>query len=190
MLIKSVFNMVMSIIFASIFTVFLVLIIIFKALKVDIIGMIFCSLSLVFAITSSVIKAVGSMNNNKTIKKLQEIFKISALTFFSIYLILLLKTNIKWLLLGIVLVLSIIYIIFKSINKFSKINELLHILIIFITIVTGYKLYNFNHLFIMLLIGLITYFLFDLIINNKNNKLIIFLLLFTYIDLGIFLILN
>lgn len=190
MITKSIFNMLMSIIFASIFTVFLVLIIIFKALKLDVIGIIFCSISLVFAITSSIIKSVESMNNNKTLNKLTEIFKISALTFFSTYLILLLKTNIKWYFLSLVLLLTTVYIIFKSINKFSKINELLHFLIIIITLITGYLLYSFNYLFILLTIGLITYYTFNLIINNKHNKIIIFLLLFTYIDLGIFLLLN
>lgn len=190
MLTKSIFNMVMSIIFASIFTIFLVLIIIFKAIHSDIIGIIFCSLSLVFGITSEIVKAVDEVNNNKTLNKLQDIFKITALTFFSIYLVLLLNTNIKWILLGITILLSILYIVFKSINKFKKLNELLHILILIITLVTGYLLYNFNYLFIMLLIGLVTYYLFNLIISNKNNKLIIFLLIFTYIDLGIFLILN
>lgn len=195
MLTKNIFNMVMSIIFASIFSIFLVLIIIFKALKGDIIGIIFCSLSLVFGITSEIIKAVDEVNNNKVLNKLHNIFKITALTFFSIYLVLLLNTNIKWILLGITLVLSTLYIVFKSINKFKKLNELLHILILIITLVAGYLLYNFNYLFTMLLIGLVTYYLFNLKISNKNNKLInnkliIFLLIFTYIDLGIFLILN
>lgn len=190
MITKSIFNMVMSVIFASIFTVFLVLIIIFKSLKLDIIGIIFCSISLVFAITSSIIKSVESINNNKTLNTLTEIFKISSLTFFSTYLILLLNINIKWLFLSLILLLSTIYIIFKSINKFPKINILLHITIIIITLITGYLLYNFNYLFILLTIGLITYYIFNLIINNKHNKIIIFLLLFTYIDLGIFLLLN
>lgn len=190
MITKSIFNMVMSIIFASIFTVFLVLIIIFKSLKLDIIGIIFCSISLVFAITSSIIKSVESINNNKTLNTLTEIFKISSLTFFSTYLILLLNINIKWLFLSLILLLSTIYIIFKSINKFPKINILLHITIIIITLITGYLLYNFNYLFILLAIGLITYYIFNLIIINKHNKIIIFLLLFTYIDLGIFLLLN
>ena len=113
MITKSIFNMVMSIIFASIFTVFLVLIIIFKSLKLDIIGIIFCSISLVFAITSSIIKSVESINNNKTLNTLTEIFKISSLTFFSTYLILLLNINIKWLFLSLILLLSTIYIIIK-----------------------------------------------------------------------------
>ena len=188
MLTKNIFNMVMSIITSTIFTIFLVLIIIFKALNSDIIGIIFCSLSLVFGITSEIIKAIYEVNNSKVLNKLYDIFKITSLTFFSIYLVLILNTNIKWILLGITLVLSILYIVFNSINKFKKLNELLHILILIITLVTGYLLYNFNYLFIMLLIGLVTNYLFNL--SNKNNKLIIFLLIFTYIDLGIFLILN
>lgn len=188
---RSTTNMVLSILSSIIVIVLMILSIIFQR-KIQ--SIIFISLFYTFLITHFILNSImyGTEDDDKreVLSRISRNFLITATSIISIYLILLLKSNYKWILFITVIVLSILFIIFTSINKLNIIRYILSGIIVFTTIfVLSYLKLNIGLKYISM-ISIILLYLIELLGNILKNKVVLSLDIISLILFGIFLILK
>ncbi len=187
---RNLYNMIISIINSSLSLVFLTLGVIFKALKGDTLGIIFTSIIYAILITNYIFKAIFYFKNESTSKKV--FYRLSKITtdiyscLISIYFILLLDNNLKWVLFGLICAILISEILLDAFDKLTEIRYLLFAIVYFIVIFNILSLYTLDILVGMSILSLLIDYISNFLGRITNNKIILSFELISVIMFGLF----
>lgn len=182
--------MIISIINSSLSLVFLTLGVIFKALKGNTLGIIFTSIIYIILITNYIFKAIFYFKNESISKKV--FYRLSKVTtdiyssLISIYFILLLDNNLKWVLFGFICVILISEILLDAFDKQTEIRYLLFAIVYFIVIFNILNLYSLDILVGMSILSLLIDYISNFLGRITNNKIILSFELISVIMFGLF----
>ena len=186
-------RMIISIIDSVIVLSIMAVIIVSMSLKHNVLCIIFSSVIGCLLITYFILNSIffGLKKKKKNSKKeslsrIIKIFNISTITMYLVYLSLLVNSNLKWILFSLIIIVGIANSVFIAIDICSSLTKILNVVLLVLFIIILYLIFNFNYLFY---IGIILSLFYILVNNRFNNTYSYSLLVFTYIFLGIFLIL-
>lgn len=189
-------RMIISIIDSVIVLSIMAVIIVSMSLKHNVLGIIFSSVIGCFLITYFILNSIffGLKKKKKNSKKeslsrIIKIFNISTITMYLVYLSLLVNSNLKWILFSLIIIVGIANSVFIAIDICSSLTKILNVVLLVLFIIILYLIFNFNYLFYIGIILSLFYILVNYFNNRFNNTYSYSLLVFTYIFLGIFLIL-
>lgn len=189
-------RMIISIIDSVIVLSIMAVIIVSMSLKHNVLGIIFSSVIGCLLITYFILNSIffGLKKKKKNSKKeslsrIIKIFNISTITMYLVYLSLLVNSNIKWILFSLIIIVGIANSVFIAIDICSSLTKILNVVLLVLFIIILYLIFNFNYLFYIGIILSLFYILVNYFNNRFNNTYSYSLLVFTYIFLGIFLIL-
>ena len=189
---KSIFNLTTSIINASCSLIFLILVVIFQAIKNNILGVIFLSIFfftlIIYYILKSIYYGLDNSDSKDLMYKISDIFKYISIIILTIYFILNLDFGIKWILFGIVCFLGLFYIFISIFDSLKILKYIFGFILLLINLFLILNIYNINILFYIIFLSIIVYYISNLIGELLNNKLILSLDFVSIILLGIFLI--
>lgn len=188
---KSIYNMIISIINASILPIFLTLSIITQTIKNNTLGIIFISISYSLLLTYFILKAIyyfkEESESKRVLYRISNTFIDSFIMMILIYLILHYKMKLQWILLGGVIGITILEIILDSIEKQNLIKQTISISKFILLI--GLGLNHLNRMLLILVITSIIIYGISSILGKKfNNKYLLSLELVFNILFGLFLI--
>ncbi len=188
---KSIYNMIISIINASILPIFLTLSIITQTIKNNTLGIIFISISYSLLLTYFILKAIyyfkEESESKRVLYRISNTFIDSFIMMILIYLILHYKMKLQWILLGGVIGITILEIILDSIEKQNLIKQTISISKFILLI--GLGINHFNRMLLILVITSIIIYGISSILGKKfNNKYLLSLELVFNILFGLFLI--
>lgn len=188
-------RMIISIIDSVIVLSIMAVIIVSMSLKYNVLGIIFSSVIGCLLITYFILNSIffGLKKKKKNSKKeslsrIIKIFNISTITMYLVYLSLLVNSNLKWILFSLIII-GIANSVFIAIDICSSLTKILNVVLLVLFIIILYLIFNFNYLFYIGIILSLFYILVNYFNNRFNNTYSYSLLVFTYIFLGIFLIL-
>lgn len=188
--------MIISIIDSVIVFSIMAVIIVSMSLKHNVLGIIFSSVIGCLLITYFILNSIffGLKKKKKNTKKVSlsriiKIFSISTITMYLVYLSLLVNSNLKWILFSLIIIVGIASSVFIAIDMFSSLTKILNVVLLVLFIIILYLIFNFNYLFYIGIVLSLFYILVNYFNNRFNNTYSFSLLIFTYIFLGIFLIL-
>ena len=189
-------RMIISIIDSVIVLSIMAVIIVSMSLKHNVLGIIFSSVIGCLLITYFILNSIffGLKKKKKNSKKeslsrIIKIFNISTITMYLVYLSLLVNNNLKWILFSLIIIVGIANSVFIAIDICSSLTKILNVVLLVLFIIILYLIFNFNYLFYIGIILSLFYILVNYFNNRFNNTYSYSLLVFTYIFLGIFLIL-
>lgn len=189
-------RMIISIIDSVIVFSIMAVIIVSMSLKHNVLGIIFSSVIGCLLITYFILNSIffGLKKKKKNSKKeslsrIIKIFSISTITMYLVYLSLLVNNNLKWILFSLIIIVGIANSVFIAIDICSSLTKILNVVLLVLFIIILYLIFNFNYLFYIGIILSLFYILVNYFNNRFNNTYSYSLLVFTYIFLGIFLIL-
>lgn len=189
-------RMIISIIDSVIVLSIMAVIIVSMSLKHNVLGIIFSSVIGCLLITYFILNSIffGLKKKKKNSKKeslsrIIKIFNISTITMYLVYLSLLVNSNLKWILFSLIIIVGIANSVFIAIDICSSLTKILNVVLLVLFIIILYLIFNFNYLFYIGIILSLFYILVNYFNNRFNNTYSYSLLVFTYIFLGIFLIL-
>lgn len=189
-------RMIISIIDSVIVLSIMAVIIVSMSLKHNVLGIIFSSIIGCLLITYFILNSIffGLKKKKKNTKKVSlsriiKIFNISTITMYLVYLSLLVNSNLKWILFSLIIIVGIVNSVFIAIDRFSSLTKILNVVLLVLFIIILYLIFNFNYLFYIGIVLSLFYILVNYFNNRFNNTYSYSLLIFTYIFLGIFLIL-
>lgn len=189
-------RMIISIIDSVIVLSIMAVIIVSMSLKHNVLGIIFSSVIGCLLITYFILNSIffGLKKKKKNTKKISlsriiKIFSISTITMYLVYLSLLVNSNLKWILFSLIIIVGIASSVFIAIDMFSSLTKILNVVLLVLFIIILYLIFNFNYLFYIGIVLSLFYILVNYFNNRFNNTYSFSLLIFTYIFLGIFLIL-
>lgn len=189
-------RMIISIIDSVIVLSIMAVIIVSMSLKHNVLGIIFssvigCLLITYFILNSIffVLKKKKKNSKKESLSRIIKIFNISTITMYLVYLSLLVNSNLKWILFSLIIIVGIANSVFIAIDICSSLTKILNVVLLFLFIIILYLIFNFNYLFYIGIILSLFYILVNYFNNRFNNTYSYSLLVFTYIFLGIFLIL-
>lgn len=189
-------RMTISIIDSVIVLSIMAVIIVSMSLKHNVLGIIFSSVIGCLLITYFILNSIffGLKKKKKNSKKeslsrIIKIFNISTITMYLVYLSLLVNSNLKWILFSLIIIVGIANSVFIAIDICSSLTKILNVVLLVLFIIILYLIFNFNYLFYIGIILSLFYILVNYFNNRFNNTYSYSLLVFTYIFLGIFLIL-
>lgn len=189
-------RMIISIIDSVIVLSIMAVIIVSMSLKHNVLGIIFSSVIGCLLITYFILNSIffGLKKKKKNSKKeslsrIIKIFNISTITMYLVYLSLLVNSNLKWILFSLIIIVGIANSVFIAIDICSSLTKILNVFLLVLFIIILYLIFNFNYLFYIGIILSLFYILVNYFNNRFNNNYSYSLLVFTYIFLGIFLIL-
>lgn len=189
-------RMIISIIDSVIVLSIMAVIIVSMSLKHNVLGIIFSSVIGCLLITYFILNSIffGLKKKKKNTKKISlsriiKIFSISTITMYLVYLSLLVNSNLKWILFSLIIIVGIVSSVFIAIDRFSSLTKILNVVLLVLFIIILYLIFNFNYLFYIGIVLSLFYILVNYFNNRFNNTYSFSLLIFTYIFLGIFLIL-
>ncbi len=189
-------RMIISIIDSVIVFSIMAVIIVSMSLKHNVLGIIFSSVIGCLLITYFILNSIffGLKKKKKNSKKeslsrIIKIFNISTITMYLVYLSLLVNSNLKWILFSLIIIVGIANSVFIAIDICSSLTKILNVVLLVLFIIILYLIFNFNYLFYIGIILSLFYILVNYFNNRFNNTYSYSLLVFTYIFLGIFLIL-
>ena len=189
-------RMIISIIDSVIVLSIMAVIIVSMSLKHNVLGIIFSSVIGCLLITYFILNSIffGLKKKKKNSKKeslsrIIKIFNISTITMYLVYLSLLVNSNLKWILFSLIIIVGIANSVFIAIDICSSLTKILNVVLLVLFIIILYLIFNSNYLFYIGIILSLFYILVNYFNNRFNNTYSYSLLVFTYIFLGIFLIL-
>ena len=189
-------RMIISIIDSVIVFSIMAVIIVSMSLKHNVLGIIFSSVMGCLLITYFILNSIffGLKKKKKNTKKVSlsriiKIFSISTITMYLVYLSLLVNSNLKWILFSLIIIVGIASSVFIAIDRFSSLTKILNVVLLVLFIIILYLIFNFIYLFYIGIVLSLFYILVNYFNNRFNNTYSFSLLIFTYIFLGIFLIL-
>lgn len=188
-------RMIISIIDSVIVLSIMAVIIVSMSLKHNVLGIIFSSvigcLLITYFILNSIFFGLKKKKNSKkeSLSRIIKIFNISTITMYLVYLSLLVNSNLKWILFSLIIIVGIANSVFIAIDICSSLTKILNVVLLVLFIIILYLIFNFNYLFYIGIILSLFYILVNYFNNRFNNTYSYSLLVFTYIFLGIFLIL-
>lgn len=189
-------RMIISIIDSVIVLSIMAVIIVSMSLKHNVLGIIFSSVIGCLLITYFILNSIffGLKKKKKNSKKeslsrIIKIFNISTITMYLVYLSLLVNSNLKWILFSLIIIVGIANSVFIAIDICSSLAKILNVVLLVLFIIILYLIFNFDYLFYIGIILSLFYTLVNYFNNRFNNTYSYSLLVFTYIFLGIFLIL-
>lgn len=189
-------RMIISIIDSVIVLSIMAVIIVSMSLKHNVLGIIFSSVIGCLLITYFILNSIffGLKKKKKNTKKVSlsriiKIFSISTITMYLVYLSLLVNSNLKWILFSLIIIVGIASSVFIAIDMFSSLTKILNVVLLVLFIIILYLIFNFNYLFYIGIVLSLFFILVNYFNNRFNNTYSFSLLIFTYIFLGIFLIL-
>lgn len=182
------FKMILSILLSITLFILTIINIFFSNSLGIIFKLIFGSLGITYYILLSIY--FGKNKKSNTLKRLSTCFQYAFMDLFIIYLILLLKSSLKWILLGIIITISIITIIFQAINKFKIIIKLLNILRLFILLYLAYIISNNLMQYTLITTGTILFYRISYLLYEEKYQITYFIYFIIYIFIGIFLLYN
>ncbi len=189
-------RMIISIIDSVIVFSIMAVIIVSMSLKHNVLGIIFSSVIGCLLITYFILNSIffGLKKKKKNTKKVSlsriiKIFNISTITMYLVYLSLLVNSNLKWILFSLIIIVGIVSSVLIAIDMFSSLTKILNVILLVLFIIILYLIFNFNYLFYIGIVLSLFYILVNYFNNRFNNTYSFSLLIFTYIFLGIFLIL-
>ena len=189
-------RMIISIIDSVIVFSIMAVIIVSMSLKHNVLGIIFSSVIGCLLITYFILNSIffglkkKKKNTRKTsLSRIIKIFSISTITMYLVYLSLLVNSNLKWILFSLIIIVGIASSVFIAIDMFSSLTKILNVVLLVLFIIILYLIFNFNYLFYIGIVLSLFYILVNYFNNRFNNTYSFSLLIFTYIFLGIFLIL-
>ncbi len=188
-------RMIISIIDSAIVFSIMAVIIVSMSLKHNVLGIIFSSvigcLLITYFILNSIFFGLKKKKNSKkeSLSRIIKIFNISTITMYLVYLSLLVNSNLKWILFSLIIIVGIANSVFIAIDICSSLTKILNVVLLVLFIIILYLIFNFNYLFYIGIILSLFYILVNYFNNRFNNTYSYSLLVFTYIFLGIFLIL-
>lgn len=183
---RSIANMTTSIINSVLVLAFTPILIVFAALKSNILEVVFISISYPLLFIHFILKSIYYPQTSHVPRNILSLISDIMLNIFicliTIYNILNIDSNIKWFLLGVICFLTIISIVIEFAN-----NLLIHKIIVSITVMialyTILIIYPFNIVTYMGVISIVLYYIITITSDTKNNYLntieIIPLLLFS-----------
>ena len=189
-------RMIISIIDSVIVLSIMAVIIVSMSLKHNVLGIIFSSvigcLLITYFILNSIFFGLKKKKKNwkkESLSRIIKIFNISTITMYLVYLSLLVNSNLKWILFSLIIIVGIANSVFIAIDICSSLTKILNVVLLVLFIIILYLIFNFNYLFYIGIILSLFYILVNYFNNRFNNNYSYSLLVFTYIFLGIFLIL-
>ena len=189
-------RMIISIIDSVIVLSIMAVIIVSMSLKHNVLCIIFSSvigcLLITYFILNSIffgLKKKKKNSKNESLSRIIKIFNISTITMYLVYLSLLVNSNLKWILFSLIIIVGIANSVFIAIDICSSLTKILNVVLLVLFIFILYLIFNFNYLFYIGIILSLFYILVNYFNNRFNNTYSYSLLVFTYIFLGIFLIL-
>ncbi len=188
---KSIYNMIISIINASILPIFLTLSIITQTIKNNTLGIIFISISYSLLLTYFILKAIyyfkEESESKRVLYRISNTFIDSFIMMILIYLILHYKMKLQWILLVGVIGITILEIILDSIEKQNLIKQTISISKFILLI--GLGVFHLDRMLLILVITSIIIYGISSILGKKfNNKYLLSLELVFNILFGLFLI--
>ena len=185
---KSIYNMVMSILEASFSFILGILGIIFSGIHHNSLGVIFISIYTMFMILHFIFKAISFSDEDRVVSyRLSKVNLSIFTTLITIYLLMLFPLFYKWILLGFVLLFLIFEIILDSIGNGLEIKYLFSTIKLFLVI---FLLINLTSNFLLLL-GIFSVLLFyfsNLLGEVLHNKLIMSFSIISLLIYGILII--
>lgn len=185
---NSKFKMILSILLASIIFIFALINILFS----NTFGIIFKSLIGIFGISYYILLSIYFVKSYESIpiKRISNCFKYVFISMTIIYLILLLKSNLKWILFGFTILINILSIIFQATNIFNNINKIFDVIRLFIILILSYILADNLLFYIFISFGSLLFYLIDDLVYKNKFIVTYFLYFVIYILFGIFLLYN
>lgn len=182
---RNITNMITSIISTSLIIIFIPLIIIFSKSSLDII---FLSISYIFLLVYFLLKSIYYGTNNNILKRIFRPFLDISILLILINYLLLLDNNYKWILFGIICILTIINIFFNIFDCLNITKLIIYGIDITIFTCILFILFKCDLIILISFISLLLFYICNIIGNKLNNKLLLSCDIISIILFSLFLI--
>ena len=186
---KSIYNMIISIISASLVIPIMVLGIIFsKNTLSTVLECIYLPILISYLVIKSIYFAKSESTSKEVLKRLSKCILDVVTTLIVVEFTLLLHTPFKWILFSILLLICILELLLDSINKLVEVKYLLSVIKIALFIFALISNYLFSFISICILLAIFIEYISNLLGSILNNKTLLSFEIIAIILFGVFLI--